>query len=463
MGTGCFGQDQFTATYAQIITEVDQHSQAYSNLKSATEIIGHRLTGSENGALAEQRVFNLLTSYGYEVRFQPFELVAWRRKSLAVTIGGQSVKSVALAHSPTAAQVSAALVDVGNGLENDYQDKNVKGKVVLAYLQVLPGSPAGTKNLHRSEKTAIAEKNGAIGIVFINAVKGGVLLTGTASITGELIAIPAVCIGLEDGMAIKQQLKTTGEAEVSINMLNTADRTIARNIIATLKGQTDEKIVVAGHLDSWDLATGAIDNGIGSFAVVDMARTLKALKIQPKRSVEFVLFMGEEQGLLGSKAYVAQSAAAKELNQIKYVLNFDMTNAPTGFHSSREEMKPLYSHWLQQLHQVDTVFQDSIAIEAGLHSDHQPFMLAGIPYGGGAGDKLPNEAGLYYHSDNDVFGLVDKAGLTQTVKLGAVLAYSLAETAEIPAAHLNEDEIAIFLEKAGLKKPLQVSGDWRWK
>lgn len=463
MATHCFGQDKFETTYSQILTEVDQHSEAYANLKSATESLGHRLTGSANGAAAEQLAFDLLKSYGYDVRFQPFELTAWSRKSLTLNIAGKLVKSVALAHAPITAQISASLIDVGNGLEEDYLHKDVGGKIVLAYLQILPGSPEGTKNLHRSEKTAIAEKKGAKGIVFVNAVKDGVLLTGTASITGELISIPAVCIGYEDGMFIKQQLQHETSLSGKIDMQNTASRVSARNIVATLKGQTDEKIVVAAHLDSWDLATGAIDNGIGSFGVIDMARTLKALKIKPKRSIEFVLFMGEEQGLLGSKAYVNEMTKANKLNQVKFMLNFDMTNAPIGFHSSRAEMSVLYNRWLQQLRQQDPVFTGNAAINAGLHSDHQPFMLSGIPYGGGAGGNLPNNAGAYYHSDNDVFSLVDKKGLEQTVKLGAVLAYSLAQTKHIPATRLQEDEIADYLEKNGLKVPLQVSGDWRWK
>ncbi len=120
----------------------------------------------------------------------------------------QEVPSVSLAHSPVRAKVEAELVDLGNGLEADYQrvgDK-VKDKIALVFLHILPNSGTGLKNLHRSEKTALAEKYGAAGIIFINSVKGNVLLTGTASITGKLINIPAVCIGFEDGMKWKETL-----------------------------------------------------------------------------------------------------------------------------------------------------------------------------------------------------------------------------------------------------------------
>lgn len=456
-----FAQDNFKSDYAKLLAEVRSGSQAYTNLKDATERIGHRLTGSVNGQKAEQLVFDILTSYGYHVRFQPFEMVSWERKTLRMQVDGQELKAVSLAHSPQQAAIEAPLVDVGNGLEADYQNKEVEGKVVMAYLQLLPGTAKGTQNLHRSEKTALAARFGAKGIIFINAVQGGVLLTGTASITGKLIDIPAVCIGYEDGMALKQGLAKSAMS-ASIVMENKARQVNARNVIATLPGKTKEKIVVGGHLDSWDLATGAIDNGIGAFAVVDMARALKACGIKLKRTIEFVLFMGEEQGLLGSKAYVEETERTDGLTATRFMLNFDMTNAPTGFYSSREEMQNLYRNWLEQLQAVDSVYHGRIEIGAGLHSDHQPFMLKGIPYGGGSGGTLPNNAGAYYHSDRDIFELVDKQGMEQTVKLGAVLAYSLAQTATLPVARLNDEETRTYLERYGLKIPLQVSGDWKW-
>ncbi|MDZ7899641.1 MAG: M20/M25/M40 family metallo-hydrolase [Arcicella sp.] len=103
-------------------------------------------------------------------------------------------------------------------------------------------------------------------------------------------------------------------------MLNFSLRPIrARNVIATLIGNSKkykkEKIVIGGHLDSWDLATGAMDNGIGSFTVMDVARVFQSLKLRPKRTIGFVLFMGEEQGLLGSKAMVKKYKDEGKLEQ----------------------------------------------------------------------------------------------------------------------------------------------------
>ncbi|MFC3560698.1 M20/M25/M40 family metallo-hydrolase [Pedobacter jamesrossensis] len=464
-------QDKFADVFTKINTDVQQNSKAYQTLKYETETIGHRLTGSANGAKAEQYAFDLLKSYGCDVKFQPFEVESWNRKTINVEIGADKnslakTKAVTLAHSPVSADITGDIVDAGNGLEVDYQanpDK-FKGKIALIYLGVLPGSAAGTKSLHRSEKTAIATKYGASGVIIINTVKNGVLLTGTASVTGKLIPIPAICIGLEDGMALKEKLKTQPQV-AHIAMTNFSGLIKARNVVATFKGteMPKDKIVVGGHLDSWDLATGAIDNGIGSFAIMDMARTFKKLNLKTKRTVEFVLFMGEEQGLLGSKAYVEQAKKAGNLGQVKFMLNYDMTNDPKGFSTSRAEMKELFTAWGADIVKIDTGFKNLFNAGAGLHSDHQPFMLEGIPTGGGAGGKLPNNSGPFYHSDGDGFKLVDEQGLKNTVRYSAMLTYALANTPKIPVGVQNEEELKTFLESQNLKEPLTIAGEWRWK
>ncbi|QPH41460.1 M28 family peptidase [Pedobacter endophyticus] len=464
-------QNNFDDVFQKINNEVQQNSKAYQTLKYETETIGHRLTGSANGAKAEQYAYDLLKSYGCEVKFQPFEVESWARKTISVEIGADKnslvkMKAVTLAHSPVKADVTGDIVDAGNGLEADYQanrDK-FKGKVALIYLGVLPGSPVGTKSLHRSEKTAIATKYGAIGVIIINTVKDGVLLTGTASVTGKLISIPAVCIGLEDGMALKEKLKSQPQV-AHIAMTNFSGLIKARNVIATFKGTElpKDKIVVGGHLDSWDLATGAIDNGIGSFAIMDMARTFARLNLKTQRTVEFVLFMGEEQGLLGSKAFIDQAKKDKTLSQVKFMLNYDMTNDPKGFTTSRAEMKDLFTTWGADIVKIDTGFKNLFNAGAGLHSDHQPFMLEGIPTGGGFGGKLPNNSGPYYHSDGDSFKLVDEQELKNTVRFSAMLTYALANTPKIPVEVQSEQALKAFLESQNLKEPLTIAGEWRWK
>lgn len=465
------GKPEWKPIFEKIDQEVSKNSKAYQTLGEASKKIGHRLTGSENGKKAEQYVFDLLKSYGYDdVQFQPFNAESWSRGTISVLVGEENnnmlpFKAVTLAHSPVEANVDGEIVDMGNGVEADYllDPGKAKDKIVLAFLGVLPGSPEGTKSLHRSEKTALAIKYGAKGIILINAAPGGILLTGTASVTGKLIPIPAVCIGREDGLALKQELEKHKEF-ASIKMTNNSGVITARNVVATLTGSRypDEKIVVGGHLDSWDLATGAIDNGIGSFAVVDMARTFKKLKLQPERTVEFVLFMGEEEGLLGSKAYVEQAIANNSLDQVKYMLNYDMTNDPKSFSSSMEGSRALFTSIGEQVKQLDTAFKNNFRWGVGLHSDHQPFMLQGIPTGGGADGHLERSVLNCYHADCDTFDLVDKVGMTNTVRYSSMLAYALADAPEIPVKRQSDVEVKEMLIRNNLEEPLRISGEWRW-
>ena len=469
-----FGQSkpEWNSIFSKINQEVKQHSNAYNSLKIASETIGHRLTGSPQGKKAEQYTYDLLKSYGFtQVKFQPFEVESWSRGTLAVTIGKdasnlKAIKSVSLAHSPVKVDLTLEVVDMGNGLEEDYaaQPDKVTGKIALVYLGVLPESKPGTPTLHRSEKTAIATKHGAKGIIVINTPPNGILLTGTASVTGKLIPIPAVCVGKEDGMQLKEQL-TQGKLYSHINMTNHSDIIKARNVIATIKGKSipQEKVIVGGHLDSWDLATGAMDNGIGSFAVIDMARTFQTLHLQPARTVEFVMFMGEEQGLLGSRAYVDQSIKDKSIDQIRYMFNYDMTSDPKGFSTSSEDSRSLFQSIGSIAQTLDTNFKNILSVGGGLHSDHQPFMLHGVPTGGGAGGRLPKGAMECYHADCDVFSLVDESGLKNTVRYGAMLLFGTADAAEIKSKHLNDLETKEFLLKNNLKEPLQIAGEWRWK
>lgn len=187
-------------TNEQILTlinnEVKQNSEAYQQLKKATETIGHRATGTENGKKAEEYAANLLRSYGYDIVFQEFTFNGWNRKSLDLKVNHQSIEAVALAHSPAKVKLSGELIDLGNGLQDDYKQigDQVKGKIVFAALGLLEGTPKEVENLHRSEKTALAEKYGAKGIILFNRAPGEILLTGTASVTGEIIKIPALNI-----------------------------------------------------------------------------------------------------------------------------------------------------------------------------------------------------------------------------------------------------------------------------
>ena len=450
---------------ALINNEVQQNSEAYQQLKKATETIGHRATGTENGRKAEEYAADLLRSYGYEVSFQEFTFSGWNRKSLDLKINNQPIKAVALAHSPANVNLSGELIDLGNGLEEDYKKNGdkVKGKIVFAALGLLDETPKEIENLHRSEKTALAEKYGAKGIILFNRPAGGILLTGTASVTGEIIKIPAINISLEDGLKIKENL-TKGKEIAKIKMKNDVGQMKGRNIIAKKVGSQlpNEKIVLGGHLDSWDLATGAIDNGVGSFSVMDIARTYKKLNLQNDRTIEFVLFMGEEVGLVGSKHYVNQALKDGSINQIKAMSNMDMITNPKSYYSTMESNLSILTDYANDVQKVIPDFKLKTFASVDLHSDHQPFMLQGLPIIGLSDSQFTKGALNCYHANCDTFDYVEEVGLKNNVILETYLLYRLSNLKDIPSKRWNEQEIKEALIKGNLETPLRISGDWRW-
>jgi carboxypeptidase Q len=456
--------------FSRLDSEVRSNSKAYQTLGEATKTIGHRLTGSVNGEKAEEYAYQLLKSYGFtDVAFQPFEVEAWMRDTVTLTIAPSSsdnfreVPVVSLAHSPVESNLQGEIVDVGNGLEEDFEAirDRVKGKVALANINLV-GSP-GKKNLHRSEKTALAIKYGATGVIMVNGAPGKILLTGTASVTGAIISIPAVCVSNESGAELRKWLKEEGPLEAHIDMHNISKPIKARNVIATLKGKSDEKVIIGGHLDSWDLATGAIDNGIGSFAVMDIARTFKALKVKPERTIQFVLFMGEEQGLLGSKHFVSELKKSGEINKVSYMMNLDMTNDPKGVNAfGRDEMNVFFAGVGSAIQQVDQSFKNESSNRAGLHSDHQPFMLEGVPIAGLSGHLEPNVLQCY-HADCDDFSLVNKDQLENTVRIASMYLYALANTDKIAVSKLSDTKTRDYLISQGLKEELVIGQEWRWE
>ncbi len=144
------------------------------------------------------------------------------------------------------------------------------------------------------------------------------------------------------------------------------------------------------------------------------------------------------------------------------MLNFDMANDPIGFSTTRPEMKKYFSAWGQQISAIDSGFENKFNSGAGLHSDHQPFMLAGLPIAGTLGN-LPKNAGQYYHSDGDVFRLIDKRGMTNLVRYASMLTYALGNTKNIAVERFTDTQNKAFLEKHQLKEALKIAGEWPWE
>jgi Zn-dependent M28 family amino/carboxypeptidase len=221
------------------------------------------------------------------------------------------------------------------------------------------------------------------------------------------------------------------EAEVNIASSFSGKPVEVYNTVAEIPGseKPDEVVIVGGHLDSWDLGTGATDNGTGSMAVLAAARALQKLGVKPKRTIRFVLFTGEEQGLNGSKAYV--KAHQKELAKISGVLVHDsgtgkvLTIGLMGNYAVRETI----DRALNPLARAKDVGLAEPTLRSEGGTDHVPFDAAGVP-----GFWCVQEGADYdkmHHSQADTIDHVRWDDLTEGAQVLAVFAYNVAQLPEM--------------------------------
>lgn len=460
-----------------------QHSVAYRQLSQLIKTTGHRLTGSPEGKAATQFVKTALQGIGYgteqphtSVELQPFTVQAWSRQEVSLDIvpvrsdNYAPIACVSLAQTPAISAVQSPILDCGNGLPEDWARLStaVKGKTALFTIPAIPSSisPTPSANIHRSEKIALAIKAGAVACILINGAPGDILLTGTASATGAIITVPAVCISQNSGKTLLGWLAAES-LMADLKVRNKIEPQEVHNVIATVRG-TDllqEEIVVGCHLDSWDLAQGACDNGAGSAAVLEIARLLSTNTLRPRRTIKFVWFMGEEQGLLGSQHYVSQLIKAKRkkgAGQTKYMVNLDMAYNSTGFNAfGRPDAVAFFDSVGRLIAAQDSSYHQQLANKAGLHSDHEPFMLEGIPVAS-PDARWSVDALNCYHADCDRLNWISPEGLDRTARITAILVYHLSMVDQLPAQVLDSGQTKEFLIRNGLEEALRLRGEWKW-
>jgi hypothetical protein len=196
--------------------------------------------------------------------------------------------------------------------------------------------------------------------------------------------------------------------------------------------------------------------------VIDIARTFKALGLKSKRTIEFVAFMGEEEGLLGSKAYIERAKKTGEIDEIVYMINLDMANDVHGFNGGgRDEMMPLLKEIGNKIKAIDPSFANELHNAAGLHSDNQAFLMEGIPAADPVG-KLSRSVLDCYHANCDVFSLVNKKEMENNVKYTSMLLYALGNTNTFPARKLDFYSTRDFFIKQNLRHELELGNEWRW-
>lgn len=459
---------------AEIAVAARPGATVAENAYELIDVIGGRMSGQPSGERAQAFARERFTAYGLDdVRLEPFALLGWERGPAELVIEaparlrGREVGVLSLGHVGPAS-VTAPVLDAGFGTADELAalGERVRGRIVL----VRVGQPQGYgRSVHRTEKLTLAAQAGAVGFVMIAPEPGTLVQVGVATLGDEPAPIPAVGANYETGSWLVRVLERAGTEPVVARLVtgNRMGPATAANVLGELRGRTAETILVGAHLDSWDLGTGALDNGSGSLVVLEAARALaehvRRTGERPLRGVRFALWMGEELGLYGSRHHVAEARARGTLEQYRAKLNLDMVGAPTGFGAMD---RPEAAAWLRPLtlalrergFALDTAF----ATGGGLYSDHQPFLLQGIPVLS-LQTRWREGAGRFYHSAGDTRDKIDEADLVETGAVVAALLWHLANLPELPLERWTEEEIGRRLERMGLRDPLERGGEWRWR
>jgi Zn-dependent M28 family amino/carboxypeptidase len=236
------------------------------------------------------------------------------------------------------------------------------------------------------------------------------------------------------------------EIELSLDNVLTGPVTL-HNVIAELPGreQPSQWVMLGAHLDSWDLATGAQDNGSGVAQVMEAARALAHLPSRPRRSLRFVLWASEEQGENGSKAFVRAHAA--DIGQVVAYLNTDTgAGRPLGWNvAGRDDFARALTPLAPLL---DRIGGSATSDDLSFDTDVAAFVVAGVPTLNL--DVVDDQYdSVVHHKPADTLDKVDVHDLTAGAAMLAVTAYALADTAEPAVPPLSGPQREQLLKRAG--------------
>ena len=341
-----YSQDELQVK--RIADDVMKNSTAYDNLRVLCKTIGPRLSGSVNAARAVQLGMDMMRAAGADtVWLQPCMVPHWERgKKESGTVSGAGIKPyrlrlAALGNSvgtgPKA--VRAQVIEVRSMADLHAKGNQLKGKIVFVNIPMNPlyirtFQAYGESGIGRRSGASQAAKYGALAVMVRSLASNidSFPHTGVLQYNDSFPKIPAVAVSTLDAEWLSKTLaSTTLTATLQTNCRMLPDEP-SFNVIGELRGKDKpgEIITVGGHLDSWDLAEGAHDDGTGCMQSIEVLASLHRLGIRPLRTVRAVLFMNEENGGRGSDAYL-QSAKLKNEQHI-FALESDAGGfTPRGF------------------------------------------------------------------------------------------------------------------------------------
>ena len=438
------------------------------NLRRLTDEIGGRVPGSPAMRKAVAWAVEAFRQAGVdEVHTEKFTMPAsWSEGETRVEVLGAAtfpVRAVSVGWSP-AANLEARVVDVGHGTEQDFaRAGEFRGAIVLVHaglLRTLEDLFAEYMNAPGIIDRAV--RGGAAAILWMSTRERGLLYRHQNNLLGEIDRLPQAIVAREDAERLARTLAGSGTLRVRLVLANRIGGPIEEeNVVAEIRGtERPEEIVILGaHLDSWELGTGALDNGCNSALVIEVARAIRAAGLKPRRTIRFVLWGGEEQGMHGSWKYA--QAHAGEMDRIVANVTFDEgTGRTTGYSlggrrdieaAVREILRPVES-WGANAHTAD----------AFVGTDNLDFLLHGVPTL--VANQEDSNYMENYHAESDTYDKADIRELKMNTAIAAITVYGIAYRAERIGKRQTRAEIEALMKETGLDNQLKTFGMWeQWQ
>ena len=424
-------------TADKLIDNALEDDTAYEIVKSLTTEIGPRLAGSPGEARARDWGVAKLKALGFKnVRIEPFDIPYWARGKERVEIVSpfpQPLVATALGGSVATPEggVEGPVVrfDTLSALASA-PPASLEGKIVFVdegMARTQDGSGYGTAVAKRSGAAIEAGKRGAIAAI-IRSVGTDLTRrnphTGAMSYRDAARKIPAVAISNPDADQLARALDTS-KAPVVVRLdvsVETKAAAPSGNVIGEIPGKTDEIIVIGGHLDSWDLGTGAVDDGAGVAITMAAAKLVGDLPGRPRRTIRVVLWGAEETGLHGARAYAMTHAEELDRHILASESDFGagaVWQFRTGFGArALDKAKPFQA----ALRRLNIGPGDN---KAGGGPDIIPLRQAGVPT-----FRLRQSGWDYFdlhHTPDDTLDKIDAEDLRQNVAAWAATLYLASE------------------------------------
>jgi len=450
-----------------VIAEALKPSPLEKNLQQLTDQIGGRIPGTVAMRQAVDWGVAAFKAAGADsVHTENFTIQAsWAEGFTRMSISSPeqfNVRAISLAWAPAlAARQDVPVIDVGDGKVEDFNKAgNVSGALVLVHSQEMAKwDDLFAEYLRAPGIINRAVQGKALAIAFQSTRPYDLLYRHTDSIQGEISPIPMVSVAREDAARMARLLASGQRLRADLAIPNRIGGPItATNVVAEIRGsdKTNEFVILGAHLDSWELGTGALDNGCNAALVIDALRAIKTAGLRPRRSIRFILFSGEEEGLVGSHAYAVAHRA--ELEKAAGVVIFDSgSGRVTGFSlGGRKDVVDAANKLVVPLKQFDAA---TLTTTAEWGTDHFDFMLEGVPTL--VAEQEEANYLINYHAMSDTFDKVDLAQLKKHVAEAAALTFGIANAAERIGPRLHHAQIEQTMQETHMDELMKTFGMWQ--